>query len=194
MHLFSPKAQFPLVPSPSSPTFNFSSNLVSLSLIAAPSSLRSLPPVRSGNSSPAPLQHKVDNAQVGRVEDEDRVKEGLEAPDEKRWSEELLVVRRPVKDDVEDSAVGSPAPPEIEERSGGDQETPPVSKIDRGLSEFAKKMMMFEPERVVAGEKRPLGINLELGLYRAKVLTRKCKFKEAEEILLKVSIFRSFFL
>ncbi|XP_074564766.1 protein high chlorophyll fluorescent 107 [Curcuma longa] len=172
MHLCSPKAQFPLLPSPSSPTSNFNSNLVSLSLIAAPSLRSLLPPVRSRNSFPAPLQHKLDHAQVGVDEDLDDAREGL------------LVVRRPVKDDFEDSAgVGSLA--EIEERSGGDEETPSVSKIDRGLSEFAKKMMMFEPERVVAGEKRPLGINLELGLYRAKVLTRKYKFKEAEEILLK---------
>ncbi|XP_042438089.1 protein high chlorophyll fluorescent 107 [Zingiber officinale] len=177
MHLFSPKAHFPLLPSPSSPTSNFNSNLVSLSLIAAPPSLRSLPPVRSTNSSPAPLQHKVDNAQLG-VDEDDQVEEDLE-----NAREGLLVVRRPVKDDLEDSAAGSLA--EIEERSGGGEGTPSVSKIDKGLSEFAKKMMMFEPERVVAGEKRPLGINLELGLYRAKVLTRKYRFKEAEEILLK---------
>lgn len=64
------------------------------------------------------------------------------------------------------------------------------SRIDEGLAEFAKKIPIFEPERVdVAPEERPLAINLELGLYRAKVLTRNFRFKQAEEILLKCILF-----
>eukprot|EP00268_Persea_americana_P021433 TRINITY_DN2137_c0_g1_i1.p1 TRINITY_DN2137_c0_g1~~TRINITY_DN2137_c0_g1_i1.p1 ORF type:complete len:542 (+),score=136.78 TRINITY_DN2137_c0_g1_i1:1361-2986(+) len=58
------------------------------------------------------------------------------------------------------------------------------SSIELRLSEMAKKMSIFEPERVdgVSSEK-PLGINLELALYRAKVLARKFKFEEAGKIL-----------
>lgn len=110
---------------------------------------------------------------------------------EKDGPEGLLVVRRPVKDGVEEVEVGSLV--EADGRSGGEEKAQPSSKIDKGLSEFAKKMPMFEPERIVGSGKRPLRINLELGLYRAKVLTRNFQFKEAEEILFEVLLMFCFF-
>ncbi|BAS83839.1 Os03g0308800 [Oryza sativa Japonica Group] len=58
--------------------------------------------------------------------------------------------------------------------------------FDRGMSEIARKVPLFEPARgdaaAVAGE-RPLPINLELWLYRAKVHTRKYEFADAEKLL-----------
>lgn len=96
----------------------------------------------------------------------------------------LLVVRRPVK-----GLSGE----EAEARNRGEdgwveEEEASASRIDAGLNEFAKMMPMFEPlERVGAGwEERPLGVNLELWLYRAKVLTREFQYGEAEKILRKV--------
>lgn len=63
------------------------------------------------------------------------------------------------------------------------------SSIEFGLSEIAKKMPMFEPERVdAASSEKPLAINLELALYRAKVLARKFRFEEAEKVLKQVRL------
>lgn len=61
--------------------------------------------------------------------------------------------------------------------------------IDAGLSKFAKKMPIFEPGRVESssGEKR-LMVNLDLALYKAKVLARSFQYEEAENILRKVII------
>ena len=51
---------------------------------------------------------------------------------------------------------------------------------------FAKKMPMFEPERVESKE-RPLAINLDLALYRAKLLARRTfQYEKAESLLRKV--------
>lgn len=63
------------------------------------------------------------------------------------------------------------------------------SAIDAGLTEFAKKMPMFEPERVEGSpgsQERPLAVNLDLALYRAKFLARSYRYDEAEDILDKV--------
>ncbi|PKA55827.1 PsbB mRNA maturation factor Mbb1, chloroplastic [Apostasia shenzhenica] len=93
----------------------------------------------------------------------------------------VLSVRRPVKEGLD----------EVDDSWGSGNENVGVFeyasklKIDQGISEFVKKMPMFEPERGVALEDKPLGINLELGLYRAKVLARNFQFKEAEQILQK---------
>ncbi|GJN31267.1 hypothetical protein PR202_gb19647 [Eleusine coracana subsp. coracana] len=59
--------------------------------------------------------------------------------------------------------------------------------FDRGLAVIARKVPLFEPAgegdlAAAAGEK-PLPINLELWLYRAKVHTRKFEFPEAEKLL-----------
>lgn len=64
------------------------------------------------------------------------------------------------------------------------------SAIDAGLTEFAKKMPLFEPERVEGSQRgsqeRPLAVNMDLALYRAKFLGRSYRYEEAENILDKV--------
>ncbi|WOL15984.1 hypothetical protein Cni_G24766 [Canna indica] len=191
MQLFSsPKSQFPLFPPLPPPNAN--SNLVSRFLTTNPSirSFPSLPLLRSPpssakNSSPAPLREQV----LSSVSNDDKVDEEAdgtgghrEHSDEKDGPEELLVVRRPVKEGFEEAAVGSLV--EADGRNGEEENSSP-SNIDKQLSDFAKRMPMFEPDRVIGAGERPLGINLELGLYRAKALTRNFEFKEAEQILLK---------
>lgn len=95
--------------------------------------------------------------------------------------DEVLVVRRPVMELPDDE--------EPDGREGSDEAGEyGSSALDAGLSEFAKKMPMFEPERVSPGssEEKPLAVNLDLALYRAKVLTRNYKYEEARSILEKV--------
>lgn len=89
----------------------------------------------------------------------------------KKSLEELLVVRRPVME---------------ESRAEADSEEGSSWKIDRGLSRFAKKMPIFEPKIVDSGSEKLLLVNLDLALYKAKVLARNYRFQEAEEILKKV--------
>ncbi|CAK7326348.1 unnamed protein product [Dovyalis caffra] len=78
---------------------------------------------------------------------------------------------------------------ESNEKESDDDKTKSLTIIDVGLEEFAKKMPIFEPERVESSgsgsQEKPLGVNLDLALYKAKVLTRRYKYKEAEEILQK---------
>ncbi|XP_009146046.1 protein high chlorophyll fluorescent 107 [Brassica rapa] len=98
-----------------------------------------------------------------------------ESPDE-----EVLVVRRPL---LENSG-----------EDEGDKTYP--AKIDAGLSKIAKKMPIFEPERsessssssaaaVARAQEKPLAVNLDLSLYRAKFLARSFRYKDAEKILEK---------
>lgn len=91
------------------------------------------------------------------------------------------MVRRPVKEfSGEDSG-------EEEQRKETEEDEPEASAIDAGLTRFAKKMPMFEPERVDSDSKeKPLTVNLDLALYRAKVLARSFRYEEAEAILQKV--------
>ncbi|WCJ23316.1 high chlorophyll fluorescent 107 [Euphorbia peplus] len=90
---------------------------------------------------------------------------------EKNSLEDLLVVRRPVA--------------EVEE--GEKEEEKDAAVIDAGLENFAKKLPIFEPERVESGASpaKPLGVNMDLALYKAKVLGRRYKYVEAQEILEK---------
>lgn len=97
----------------------------------------------------------------------------------KKSLEELLVVRRPV---MEESKA---------EVDGGSRvklkESATSSKIDEGLTRFAKKMPIFEPKFVESSsEEKLLLVNLDLALYKAKLLARNYRFQEAEEILMKV--------
>lgn len=64
------------------------------------------------------------------------------------------------------------------------------TRIDEGLEKFAKKMPIFEPdERVASGSgEKPLTVNLDLALYRAKVLARSYQYEEAEKLLQKVCV------
>ncbi|MBA0749702.1 hypothetical protein Gogos_003601 [Gossypium gossypioides] len=69
----------------------------------------------------------------------------------------------------------------------GDDVISKPSGIDAGLEEFAKKMPLFEPERSESGGtlEKPLAVNLDLSLYKARVLARKYRYEEAEKILEK---------
>lgn len=88
----------------------------------------------------------------------------------------VLVVRRPVKEFSDEEG--------REATEDGDSK---ASAIDAGFTEFAKKMPMFEPERVESDSKAKLLIvNLDLALYRAKVLARNFRYEEAETMLRKV--------
>ncbi|XP_062211025.1 protein high chlorophyll fluorescent 107-like [Phragmites australis] len=76
----------------------------------------------------------------------------------------------------------------VPERDGGRFEGEAMGgAFDRGLAEIARKVPLFEPatdgELAAAAGERPLPINLELWLYRAKVHTRKFEFPEAEKLL-----------
>ncbi|KAJ4831985.1 hypothetical protein Tsubulata_026878 [Turnera subulata] len=94
-------------------------------------------------------------------------------------TKEKLVVRRP----------------EMKDSGEGEGERTPSSSapeiIDAGLEEFAKKMPIFEPARVESSASSsssqgpPLGVNLDLALYKAGNLARKYKYKEAEKLLQK---------
>ncbi|KAK4783440.1 hypothetical protein SAY86_007814 [Trapa natans] len=93
--------------------------------------------------------------------------------------DEVLVVRRPVMEPTDEES-GASEGSDVAGEYGS-------SSLDEGLSKFAKKMPMFEPERVIPGssEEKPLMVNLDLALYRAKVLTRNYKYDEAQRILEK---------
>ncbi|XP_043810515.1 protein high chlorophyll fluorescent 107 isoform X3 [Manihot esculenta] len=102
---------------------------------------------------------------------------------EKDSFEGLLVARRPVVEisGSEDSTQGS-------DNNVDDSKKKSSAIIDAGLEEFAKKMPIFEPERVEAAgssQGKPLTVNLDLALYKAKVLARNYRYAEAQEILEK---------
>lgn len=59
------------------------------------------------------------------------------------------------------------------------------SPIDAGLMEMAKMMPIFDPESGDSARDKPLMVNLDLSLYRAKVLARNFRYDEAEKILQK---------
>lgn len=134
----------------------------------------------------------------------------------KKSLEELLVVRRPVmefyneaeeekkgdssrrNDNVEEEKLSSSSLsydaslPKLAKRIPvlEEEEEPSSSSLSfDNLSKFAKKMSIFEPQRVksVSGEK-PLKVNLDLALYRAKLLTRNYQYEAVEKILQKVLI------
>ncbi|CAI9118971.1 OLC1v1020618C1 [Oldenlandia corymbosa var. corymbosa] len=117
----------------------------------------------------------------------------------KKSLEELLVVRRPVmefyKEERED---GQEEEEEKEEANRGDSESDIIeeeekpsssSSFDDNLTEFARKMPIFEPtgrvQSAVSSEEKPLAVNLDLALYRAKILGRNYQFQAAEKILQK---------
>ncbi|KAG4929402.1 hypothetical protein AAZX31_17G032300 [Glycine max] len=105
------------------------------------------------------------------------------SPDDSSF-EEALVIRRPVTDfSAEYSGEEEEEEKETEEKE--EEDDPKASAIDEGLARFAKKMPMFEPERVESKE-RPLAINLDLALYRAKLLARRTfQYEKAESLLRK---------
>ncbi|CAN8259051.1 unnamed protein product [Cochlearia groenlandica] len=99
-------------------------------------------------------------------------------------AEGVLVVRRPLLENSDEKSSE-----ETEEKSY-------PARIDAGLSKIAKKMPIFEPEisessssssaaAVARAQEKPLTVNLDLSLYRAKVLARNFRYKDAEMILEK---------
>lgn len=113
-------------------------------------------------------------------------KESANGEGEEFNTEGVLVVRRPL----------------LENSDKEEEQKKYPAKIDAGLSKIAKKMPIFEPERsessssssaaaAARAQEKPLAVNLDLSLYRAKVLARNFRYKDAEKILEKVNI--SFF-
>ncbi|KAL4202424.1 hypothetical protein AMTRI_Chr02g263650 [Amborella trichopoda] len=118
-----------------------------------------------------------------------------ESSDEERFSDEfsgmgspendsgngadLLVVRRPAIESLreDEEAMSSKEDKEKEEGDVSDS-----SGLDLGLSEIARKVSLFEPERTSEFAERPLPINLELALYRAKILSRNYQYEDAEKV------------
>ena len=97
------------------------------------------------------------------------------------------MVRRPVMKFPGEGSDEEEGGKEASEDDDDDESKASASAIDVGLTKFAKKMPMFEPERVESDSKeKPLAVNLDLALYRAKVLARKFQYEEAEAILRKV--------
>lgn len=86
-------------------------------------------------------------------------------------SKRVLAVRRPAMEVSGDGEGGEEAP----------------TALDAGLSELAKNMPIFEPEQKAESgvKEKPLSVNLDLALYRAKILTRNYRYAEAEKLLEK---------
>ncbi|WVZ09681.1 hypothetical protein V8G54_014211 [Vigna mungo] len=101
-------------------------------------------------------------------------------------SVDALAVRRPVTDFSGEEEEEKEAEEEEEkENEANEADDAKASAIDAGLAKFAKKMPMFEPERVESKE-RPLKVNLDLALYRAKLMARRSfRYEEAEALLRK---------
>ncbi|KAL7104826.1 hypothetical protein ACP275_07G005800 [Erythranthe tilingii] len=139
---------------------------------------KSLPAHSHDTSSPPILQENPQNSapKSEATEMEDEYSFDEEITNAKKSLEELLVVRRPTME-FPDEEVKNTAAYNNRNASSG---------IDEGLSRFAKKMPIFEPKIVESssGEK-PLLVNLDLALYKAKILARNYRYQEAEEILIK---------
>ncbi|KVH90174.1 RNA-processing protein, HAT helix [Cynara cardunculus var. scolymus] len=182
MKLSSSQQHFPLF-SPSNGTSKLHfTTLIKLSFSHSHLQFSTLPPPDSSSSSatsyPAPpvLRQDVIPVEFGDTESSET---------EKRTLDELLVVRRPVMESTDDGEYGEEDGVEVEESSFSTSSSSSV--IDTELSKFAKKMPIFEPMRVGSSSsgEQPLGVNLDLALYRAKVLARNFRYKEAEETLQK---------
>lgn len=109
----------------------------------------------------------------------------------KKSLEKLPVVRRPVMETPvegeEEQANDTESSNEQSVTVLEEQSSSSLFSIDAGLSRFARKMPIFEPDRVesTSGEKI-LKVNLDLALYKAKLLARNFQYAEAEKILQKV--------
>ncbi|KAK4855261.1 hypothetical protein QYF36_005504 [Acer negundo] len=123
-------------------------------------------------SIPQCSSHQTTQALVESPSDARPTKDFDAGVEEEEDKDEALVVRRPVK--------------EVSDDDSGELGVNSSAVIDASLNEFAKKMPIFEPERMesTAGEK-PLKVNLDLALYKAKILTRNFRYEEAQETLEK---------
>lgn len=160
-----------------------------------------LPPLcsREPSSSSPLLEEKPETSQASSKFDPQDRRYSDEVSDEisttKKSLEELLVVRRPVKEPyVENGDEKGEAVSNFEdsqERNDLLEEQPSSSSfpLDAGLKKFAKKVPIFEPSRLESGsEEKPLKVNLDLALYKAKILARKFQYADAEKILQQVVI------
>ncbi|GER25629.1 pre-mRNA splicing factor [Striga asiatica] len=140
-------------------------------------------PVHSHDSSSSPVlqeKHQNSSSQANSTEIDSRECLDEEIANAKKSLEELLVVRRPVMKFGEENAVDEN---EVSDKVKGIM---PSSGLDERLSRLTKKMPIFEPKVVESGSgEKPLSVNLDLALYKAKILARNYRYEEAEEILRK---------
>ncbi|XVE82267.1 hypothetical protein DITRI_Ditri15bG0134600 [Diplodiscus trichospermus] len=159
-------------PSQNPNQFTFKTVSTIKTLLPSTSLLSLNTPCSSKNSSSSPVLDKEAGQEDSLEANQDTFKK-------------VLVVRRPVMDvSGEEDGGGSEVDGEIDQ---GDDDGLKSSAIDAGLEEFAKKIPIFEPERVESGgaQGKPLAVNLDLALYKARVLARKYLYEEAEKILQK---------
>ncbi|KAK8671210.1 hypothetical protein V6N13_037812 [Hibiscus sabdariffa] len=165
MRLFSPSSSSP---KPHFPLFSPSQN-------PKKPSFKSLPPFKTRLFLSLPTCSATNSPSVPVLDQE------TDQPDKDTFKK-VLVVRRPVMDvSGEEEEDGQ----EEDDRNDG---VPKPSGIDAGLEKFAKKMPIFEPERgdfSGGAQEKPLAVNLDLALYKARVLARKFRYDEAENILKK---------
>ncbi|XP_054822670.1 protein high chlorophyll fluorescent 107 isoform X2 [Prosopis cineraria] len=155
-HLFKFRFKLPILPSHSSPSHHIAVN--------PQCSLRD-------SSSTTVLEKKPVSTQTL----DDVVSREADSGNTVSAEDSVLVVRRPVKEFSGE-----------EEKQQVEDSDSKTLAIDAGLKEFAKKMPMFEPVRVESETKeKPLVVNLDLALYRAKVLARNFQYEEAEAMLEK---------
>ncbi|CAL1397416.1 unnamed protein product [Linum trigynum] len=134
-------------------------------------------PSSSGRATAVLMDRSVKSPARG-VPLEKRSRNELEEKKPPPAPEGVLVVRRP---EIESDR------PEFVEK--GEEIKKPSAAIDGKLEEFAKKMPIFEPDRLDenagagSAQAKPLSVNLDLALYRAKVLSRSFRYQEAEAIL-----------
>ncbi|CAK9138899.1 unnamed protein product [Ilex paraguariensis] len=146
-----------------------------------------LPPLHCFHDSTTPvLQEKTQSTESPNEKEKKNDQNGfyVEIRDTKESLEELLVVRRPVMElptkKEEDGDESSNETEDVEDKMAS------TSLIDVGLSKFAEKMPIFEPARVESSStEKPLTVNLDLALYRAKILARNYRYEDAEKILQK---------
>ncbi|KAG9457827.1 hypothetical protein H6P81_002335 [Aristolochia fimbriata] len=178
----SPKTQFPRFPPSSSSNPTKFATKLPIKSVSSPPVLK-IPSFSYKESAPAVLDEKLLSSVSDEEEEEEGGVDGGTAP---KGSGEVslegrLVVRRPLME-----LSGEEPLEEAGDRGKDEEEGVSASAIEVGLTEFAKKMPIFEPDERVEGNlnsERPLRINLELALYRAKVLARKFQFDEAGKIL-----------
>ncbi|KAF3456354.1 hypothetical protein FNV43_RR01004 [Rhamnella rubrinervis] len=149
-----------------------------LTLHSSPYSLTA-PPRCSSRESSAPV---LDHASLPHSESSNgAVSDGRKPGNvgtKREPSDNVVVVRRPAMEISGD---------DDDEDKTEDEESKSMV-IDVGLAKFAKKMPIFEPDERVGSSsplEKPLTVNLDLALYRAKVLARSYRFAEAEKILQK---------
>ncbi|GFZ21731.1 high chlorophyll fluorescent 107 [Actinidia rufa] len=153
----------------------------------SPPRLFSPPPPLSSHQSPPPPSPPLHEKPQSFIINESNEQIGTS----KASLEDLLVVRRPIMEvsrqvgDERESVMEDPLP-----SSSSSSSSSSLTSIDDGLEKFARKMPIFEPARVELGSgEKPLMVNLDLALYRAKVLARGFRYDEAEKILQKCILY-----